>query len=107
MTMELVREGEQGIERELSSAPDPVVLYDCGAMEPPDMALAMEMKAFDGRIRNRIGRAATVVRDPMTAFMSKVAFALTREHRVFYQDLDAALRWLTEADSRPQAAVGG
>jgi hypothetical protein len=52
------------------------------------------MKSFDKRIRLRVARSATAVRDPATAFLAKVAFALWRNHRVFYDDLDAAYAWL-------------
>jgi hypothetical protein len=94
MTMDLVRDAERQIETLLDRVADPAVLYDTLAMDPPPMQLAMEMKAFDSRIRSRVVRSATVVRDAMTAFMAKVAFSLSREHRVFYDDLDAAYAWL-------------
>jgi hypothetical protein len=93
MTMDLVRDGEQQIEALLSDSAN-MVLYDTLAMDPPTMALALEMKSFDKRIRLSVARSATAVRDPATAFLSKVAFALSRNHRVFYDDLDAAYAWL-------------
>jgi hypothetical protein len=62
------------------------------------------MKAFDGRIRNKVLRSATVVRDAATAFMAKIAFVFSREHKVFYDDLDKALEWLKPA--RPVAMAG-
>jgi hypothetical protein len=93
MTMDLVREGERRIEALLVDA-ERMVLYDTLAMKPPTMQLALEMKAFDNRIRMKVSRSATAVRDPMTAFLSRVAFALSRNHRVFYDDLDAAYEWL-------------
>ena len=94
MTMDLVRDGERQILEILERVPDPLVLYDTLAMDPPSLPLAMEMKSFDGRIRSRVVRSATVVKDATTAFMAKVAFALAREHKVFYDDLDAAYSWL-------------
>ena len=97
MTMELVKEGEAKIEALIPRAAHPVVLYNTLAMDPPEMALAREMKTFDARVQPLILRSATVVRDPMTAFMAKVAFVFSRDHRVFYDDLEAAKRWLNEA----------
>ena len=94
MTMDLVQEGERQIEEILERVDEPRVLYDTLAMDPPSLKLAMEMKAFDGRIRSRVVRSATVVHDATTAFMAKVAFALAREHKVFYDDLQAAYAWL-------------
>ena len=96
MTMELVKSGEQQIEKLVQATPDAAILYDTLEMEPPPMELAIEMKAFDGRIRNRVRRSATLVPSAMTAFMAKVAFVLSREHKVFYHDRDAAIAWLTE-----------
>jgi hypothetical protein len=94
MTMEIVRDGERMIEDLVQRVADPVILYDTLAMEPPSMQLAMEMKSFDGRIRNSVVRSATVVPDPSTAFMAKVAFVFSRNHKVFYHDLEAAYAWL-------------
>jgi hypothetical protein len=99
MNMELVQSGEQQIETLLRTTPEPVILYDTLKMAPPPIELAIEMKKFDSRIRHLVRRSATVVPDAMTAFMAKVAFALSRDHKVFYGDLDAALRWLSEAVS--------
>lgn len=100
MTMDLVREGERKIEALIEVAGNARVLYDTLDMDPPSMDLALEMKAFDGRIRNRVVRSATVVRDAMTAFLSKVAFALSRNHKVFYDDLQRAVEWLKAEEER-------
>lgn len=100
MTLALVREAEQKIELLLDSTPQALVLYNTLEMEPPTMELALEMKSFDARIQPRVVRSATVVRDALTAFMAKVAFVLSRNHRVFYDDLQKALAWLNESDTR-------
>ena len=97
MTMDLVKEGEAKIEALISRTTNAAILYDTLAMRPPDMTLALEMRSFDGRVRPRVLRCATAVSDAMTAFMSKVAFALAREHRVFYGDRERAMAWLQEA----------
>jgi hypothetical protein len=94
MTLELVREGERQIEGILEGIDKPMILYNTLAMDPPPIRLAIEMKAFDERIRPRVTRSATAVRDAATAFMAKLAFALSREHKVFYDDLRAAYDWL-------------
>lgn len=107
MTMELVRDGERRIEELIAKIPGPVVLYDTLAMEPPPIQLAMEMKAFDGRIRDSVVRSATVVPEAGTAFMAKIAFALSRNHKVFYHDLKAAYAWLRneQPESSPPRQV--
>lgn len=94
MTMDVVRQAEKKIEAFLSITADARVLYDTLDMDPPSMELAFEMKAFDARIQSRLVRSATVVRDAKTAFMAKIAFVLSRDHKVFYNDLDKALEWL-------------
>ena len=102
MTLDLVKEGEQKIEALIPTVSSPAVLYDTLAMKPPSVTLAMEMKSFDSRIASRVTRCATVVADPTTAFCAKVAFVFTREHRVFYNDRDAAIAWLNAGN--PAAA---
>lgn len=99
MTMELVKEGEQKIEALIPTVGAPLVLYDCLGMEPPGLDLALEMKAFDSKIQSRIKRSATVVANAMTAFAAKVAFVLSRDHRVFYNDRAAAIAWLQAASA--------
>ncbi|MEO8035291.1 MAG: hypothetical protein ABI837_12725 [Acidobacteriota bacterium] len=97
MTMELVKEGQRQIEALIPTLASPVVLYDTLAMDPPQMSLALEMKAFDSRIAPLILRSATVVSNAATAFCAKVAFIFSREHRVFYNDRRAAIDWLQSA----------
>ncbi|MGZ8853963.1 MAG: hypothetical protein ACXW2X_11270 [Thermoanaerobaculia bacterium] len=104
MNMDLVRDAERKIEWFLDNTAGPVVLYDTLEMDTPTMELALEMKKFDGRIRDKVLRSATVVRDAGTAFMAKVAFVFSREHKVFYGDLDKALTWLRAAQPVEEAA---
>lgn len=96
MTLDLVREGERRIEDAVSDLEDPLLLYDTLEMDPPPMKLAMEMKTFDQRLRSRVRRSATVVQDSTTAFMAKVAFLFSHNHKVFYDDLQAAYAWLAD-----------
>lgn len=97
MTMEIVKEGERKIEAMLGRVPSPSVLYDTRAMEAPPVALALEMKNFDSRIAKKITRSATVVSNAGTAFCAKIAFVFTREHKVFYHDIESAMAWLAGA----------
>ena len=98
MTMDLVREAEKKIEAFLNITSDARVLYNTLDMDPPSMELALEMKAIDSRIQSRLVRSATDDRDAKTAFMAKVAYVLSRDHKVFYNDLDKALEWLGVRD---------
>lgn len=96
MTLEIVKEGERQIEAMIGRVPSPSVLYDTRAMDAPPVALALEMKNFDSRIAKKITRSATVVSNAGTAFCAKIAFVFTREHRVFYHDMESAMAWLRE-----------
>lgn len=96
MTLEIVKEGERQIEAMIGRVPSPSVLYDTRAMDAPPVALALEMKNFDSRIAKKITRSATVVSNAGTAFCAKIAFVFTREHRVFYHDMESAMTWLRE-----------
>lgn len=103
MTMEIVKEGERQIEAMISRVPSPSVLYDTRGMDAPPVALALEMKNFDSRIAKKITRSATVVSNAGTAFCAKIAFVFSREHKVFYHDIESAMAWLGGA--RVAAAV--
>lgn len=94
MTMDLVKDGERQIEAVLANVQMPSVLYDTRAMATPTVALALEMKNFDSRIAKKITRSATVVSDAGTAFCAKIAFVFSREHKVFYHDIESAIAWL-------------
>lgn len=94
MTMEIVKDGERQIEAMIARARLPSVLYDTRAMDVPPVALALEMKSFDSRIAKKITRSATVVSHAGTAFCAKIAFVFSREHKVFYHDIESAVAWL-------------
>ena len=94
MTMDLVKDGERQIEAMVAQVQWPSVLYDTRAMATPTVGLALEMKNFDSRVAKKITRSATVVSDAGTAFCAKIAFVFSREHKVFYHDIESAVAWL-------------
>ncbi|MBF0516203.1 MAG: STAS/SEC14 domain-containing protein [Nitrospirae bacterium] len=94
MDMDLVKQAAAGIENLLKESQSTRILYNTLNMETPSMKLAMEMKAFDAKIRDKIQKSATVVPGATTAFFASIAFILSKNHKVFHNDLEAALSWL-------------
>ncbi len=77
-----------------------IILYNTLDMAKPEMKLSILMKKFDMEIGSRLSACATVTSDPTTAFMAKMAFIFTPNHKVFYNQLDEALAWLQSNSSR-------
>ncbi|KWT92842.1 STAS/SEC14 domain-containing protein [Candidatus Magnetominusculus xianensis] len=94
MDMEIVKQAASGIEELLTKSQSTRILYNTLNMETPSMKLAMEMKSFDAKIRDKVQKSATVVPSATTAFFASIAFILSKNHKVFHNDLDAALSWL-------------
>ncbi|MCG6551103.1 MAG: STAS/SEC14 domain-containing protein [Candidatus Magnetominusculus sp. LBB02] len=94
MSMEIVKQAAEDIEDLIIKAQSAKILYNTLEMESPSMKLAMEMKAFDAKIRDKIQKSATLVPGAATAFFASIAFILSKNHKIFHKDLDAALAWL-------------
>ncbi|MBF0553884.1 MAG: STAS/SEC14 domain-containing protein [Nitrospirae bacterium] len=94
MDMEIVKQAATGIEDLLNKSQSTKILYNTLNMDSPSMKLAMEMKSFDAKIRDKVQKSATVVPGAATAFLASIAFILSKNHRVFHNDLAAALSWL-------------
>lgn len=94
MDIELVKKAAADIEDLLSKPRSARILYNTLNMDSPSMKLAMEMKAFDEKIRHQVMKSATVVPGAATAFLASIAFILSKNHKVFHNDLDGALAWL-------------
>lgn len=70
------------------------ILYNTLDMNKPEMKHSLMMKQFDQEIGPKLNACATVTSNPATAFMAKLAFIFTPNHRVFYNQLDEAKTWL-------------
>jgi hypothetical protein len=94
MDIETVRQAAADIEALLVTSQSTKILYNTLNMASPSMKLAMEMKSFDSKIKDKVQRSATVVPGAATAFFASIAFILSKNHKVFHNDIDGALLWL-------------
>lgn len=72
------------------------VLYDARLLTPPDTELVLMQRALDDQLAALGLRRAIVVPNTRIAYLSRLAFG-EGEARVFYDDVEAALRWLRAA----------
>jgi hypothetical protein len=70
------------------------VLYNTINMAKPEMKHSILMKKFDSEVGSKLSACATVTSDSTTAFMAKMAFIFTPNHKVFYNNLNEAISWL-------------
>lgn len=71
------------------------VLYDALELESPQVEDVLLQQKLSDEVRALGLRVAILVPNTRTAYMARLAFGQTN-HRVFYNDLAAAIRWLTE-----------
>jgi hypothetical protein len=69
------------------------VLYDARALSPPDTETVLRQRELDDQLVALGLRRAIVVPNTRIAYLARLAFG-EGEVRVFYDDTDAALRWL-------------
>lgn len=70
-----------------------LVLYDARALTPPDTELVLMQRAMDDQLAALGLRRAIVAPNTRIAYLSRLAFG-EGESQVFYDDVEAALRWL-------------
>jgi len=71
------------------------VLYDALELEAPRMDDVLVQQKLSDEVRALGLRVAVLVPNTKIAYLSRLAFGQT-DHRVFYNDLASAIRWLTE-----------
>ena len=71
------------------------VLYDALELEPPQVEDLLVQQKLSDEVRALGLRVAILVPNTRIAYLARLAFGQT-DHRVFYNDLAAAIRWLTE-----------
>lgn len=72
-----------------------LVLYDALEMSAPPVQVALYQQKLDEREHARRLRRAIVVPNTKLAYLARLAFG-EGNYRVFYSDMAAALKWLTE-----------
>ena len=71
------------------------VMYDALEMDSPPVDVAWAQQSLTAAIDEPAMRIAIVVSNTRVAYLSRLAFGHAN-HRVFYNDIPAAVRWLEE-----------
>jgi hypothetical protein len=71
------------------------VLYDVLEMHPPHVDVPWSQRALDENLGDLHLRRAIVVPTAKLAYLSRLAFG-EGDYRVFYNDIAAAVKWLTD-----------
>jgi hypothetical protein len=71
------------------------VLYDTLEMEPPPIDVPWSQRQLDQSLGTVRLKRAIVVPNSKLAFLARLAFG-DGDYRVFYNDIVAAVKWLTE-----------
>lgn len=89
--LQLVKDTERGL-----------ILHDCLEMETPQVDVPISQWKLDEQVSTVQLRRAVVVPNTRLAYLGRLAFG-EGDVRVFYNDMAAALAWLTNAESSPEA----
>lgn len=71
------------------------VLYDALEMDPPSIEMTVAQQQMSEQLHRKGARVAILVPNTRIAYLARIAFG-QGDHRVFYNDLAAAVTWLTE-----------
>ncbi len=72
------------------------VLYDTLEMDPPPVEVPWSQRELDEKLGPVRLRRAIVVPNSRLAYLARLAFG-EGDYRVFYSDMVAAIKWLTES----------
>jgi len=72
------------------------VLYDTLEMDPPPVDVPWTQRELDEKLGPLKLKRAIVVPNSKLAYLARLAFG-EGDYRVFYNDMVAAVRWLTES----------
>jgi hypothetical protein len=95
-TIELLAECQAQVLQLARDAGRARVLYDTLEMVPPRVDVPWAQRALDEKLEGISLRRAIVVPTAKLAYLSRLAFG-EGDYRVFYNDIAAAVKWLTEA----------
>lgn len=103
-TQDLLMEAHRRVTTILRDAGRRSVLYDALEMEPPTVDTAYDVIEPTRLVARLAGRMAIVVTNSRVAYLARLAFG-EGNYRVFYNDMQSALLWLTPRmhDEAPEA----
>lgn len=99
-TVELLTECQSQVLHLARDAGRARVLYDTLEMQPPHVDVPWAQRALDEKLGGISLRRAIVVPTAKLAYLARLAFG-EGDYRVFYNDIAAAVKWLTDV---PQSA---
>ena len=103
LTEEILMECQQRVLRLAADTQQNKVLYDTLEMEAPSVDLTLiQQKYVEAELGSLNLRRALVVPNTRVAYLARLAFG-EGDHRVFYNDIEAAFRWLRENEHVSQA----
>lgn len=76
------------------------ILFDALELDRPSIDTVLTQQGFSTALSASGARVAIVVPNTSIAYLARLAFG-TVEHRVFYNDMAAAIVWLTSATGAP------
>lgn len=94
-TEELLQECQSQVVQLARDAGRARVLYDVLEMHPPHVDVPWSQRALDEKLGDLQLRRAIVVPTAKLAYLARLAFG-DGDYRVFYNDIAAAVKWLTE-----------
>lgn len=94
-TQELIIECQQRVALLQSETGRTCVLYDALELERPSLDVVLTQQELASALNHPTLKVAIVVPNTGIAYLSRLAFG-DANHRVFYNDIGAAVRWLEE-----------
>ena len=94
-TAELLRETQEKVVFLVRDAGRGKVLYDTLELEPPPVDVPWAQRELDEALGDLKLRRAIVVPNSKLAYLARLAFG-EGDYRVFYNDIVAAIKWLSE-----------
>jgi hypothetical protein len=94
-TVELLQECQAQVVQLAREAGRARVLYDVLEMHPPHVDVPWSQRELDEKLGELQLRRAIVVPTAKLAYLARLAFG-DGDYRVFYNDIAAAVKWLTD-----------
>jgi hypothetical protein len=94
-TEELLRECQERVVALARESHRNRILYDALEMDAPVVEVALSQRKLDEAAGSLALRRAIVVPNTKLAYLARLAFG-EGDYRVFYSDMTAAVRWLSE-----------
>ena len=103
-TEDLLRETQEKVLFLVRDADRAKVLYDTLEMTPPPVDVPWSQRTLDEQLGSIKLKRAIVVPNSRLAFLARLAFG-EGDYRVFYNDMVAAIRWLSDEPPADQVTA--